>query len=82
MELELSPRKYEVLLELLRHDLERLRRDGAHTHRATFRSELRVREDLMKELLAKLRSLTKRGQRSLREGVEAKAPLASQPLQT
>jgi hypothetical protein len=57
MELELFPQGHELLIELMRHDLERLRCDSARTHRATFRSELKLREYLMEELLAKLRRL-------------------------
>jgi hypothetical protein len=66
MELELFPKEHEPLIELLRHDLERLRCDSARSHRATFRSELKVKEDLMEELLAKLCSLVTPGPHSLK----------------
>jgi hypothetical protein len=57
MQLELSPQEHELLLNLLESDLSRLNWDSARTHRATFRAELKVREELIEALLAKLESL-------------------------
>jgi len=57
MELEISPEEQEFLSELLENDLQRLRWDSARTHRATFRTELKPREEILEGLLAKLRSL-------------------------
>ena len=57
MELELSPQEVELLVELLENDLQRLRWDSARTHRPTFRVEVKVKEDLIEGLLAKLARL-------------------------
>ena len=57
MELELSPQEVELLVELLENDLQRLRWDSARTHRPTFRTEVRVKEELIEGLLAKLAQL-------------------------
>jgi len=57
MELELSPQEVELLVELLENDLQRLRWDSARTHRPTFRTEVRVKEELIEGLLAKLGQL-------------------------
>jgi len=57
MELELSPQELELLIELLENDLQRLRWDSARTHRPTFRVEVKVKEDLIEGLLAKLARL-------------------------
>ncbi|HXJ95809.1 MAG TPA: hypothetical protein VMT20_23460 [Terriglobia bacterium] len=57
MELEISPKEQEFLSELLENDLQRLSWDSARTHRATFRTELKAREEILEGLLAKLRSL-------------------------
>lgn len=54
MELELSPQEVELLVELLGNDLQRLRWDSARTHRPTFRTEVKVKEDLIEGLLARL----------------------------
>ena len=54
MELELSPQEVELLVELLKNDLQRLSWDSARTHRPTFRVEVKVKEDLIEGLLAKL----------------------------
>lgn len=54
MELELSPQEHELLLEILENDLQRLRWDSARTHRPTFRTEVKVKEDLIEGLMAKL----------------------------
>ena len=61
MELEISPEEQQFLLELLDNDLQRLRWDSARTHRATFRTELKVREEILEGLLARLRGLVLSG---------------------
>lgn len=57
MELELSPQEHELLLQMLENDLQRLRWDSARTHRPTFRMELKVKEELIEGLIAKLSHL-------------------------
>ena len=57
MQLELSPQEHKLLLDLLESDLNRLNWDSARTHRAAFRAELKVREELLEGLLTKLKSL-------------------------
>ena len=57
MELELSPQEVELLVELLENDLQRLCWDSARTHRPTFRMEVKIKEELIEGLLAKLRQL-------------------------
>lgn len=54
MELELSPQEHELLLEILENDVQRLRWDSARTHRPTFRAEVKVKEELIEGLIAKL----------------------------
>jgi hypothetical protein len=54
MELELSPQEHELLLEILQNDVERLLWDSARTHRPTFRTEVKVKEELIEGLIAKL----------------------------
>lgn len=57
MELELSPQEHELLLETLENDLQRLSRDSARTHRPTFRMEVKVKEELIEGLIAKLKGM-------------------------
>lgn len=54
MELELSVQEHELLLEILQNHVDRLLWDSARTHRPTFRTEVKVKEELIEGLIARL----------------------------
>ncbi|HEV2423604.1 MAG TPA: hypothetical protein VGZ29_02130 [Terriglobia bacterium] len=57
MKLELSPEEHELLLEVLQNHVDRLLWDSARTHRPTFRTEVRAKEELIEGLIAKLKEM-------------------------